>query len=607
MGLKGNTFGSPVLLLHILRNKCPIRNEILAPGTNISIPDTLFCGCFELSSKERNGRMKISQLQGFFVKRYSTPPKFIRVGASEQVVIQTYGYTQEFSVTLSIKSYPDKITTYAFGTIQLTPANRFQGSVALTVQPKDLRTNDPQKRVESIYLEAASPHFTRQKKMLLTYDNGFLFIQTDKPIYTPDQSVKVRVYSLNEELKPARRATVLTFVDPDGVEVDIIHEEDATGIVSFPEFKIPPYPKFGIWTIKAKYDKEFTTSAVAKFHMEEGVGMLYFNSQIAIRELGYSELSDVDGATLYIAASVLETGDGHTEDAELTTVKYTLSPYKLDLIATPLFVKPGLPYFIKARVRDMLDVSVGDVPVVLQATALTDQLKETRLVEEGSDSGFGVTSWASDHRVLQVGETVQLEVYPASHYIEKILHYSYLILSKGKIIKYGTQEKIQGLSYQALTLHITEEMVPSARLLVYYIVTGEGTAELVADSVWLNIQQKCGNNLELRILNNGRVYQPGEAVSLSMTSKLDSLVALSAMDKAIYGVTGSKQKSMEKVMSGCQENIWRSSGILKCPTDFGSTFTQCREKAGIRTPFCSGEPKDRQRDPGVVCGGVIKS
>lgn len=40
-------------------------------------------------------------------------------------------------------------------------------------------------------------------------------------------------------------------------------------------------------------------------------------------------------------------------------------------------------------------------------------------------------------------------------------------------------------------------MVPSARLLVYYIVTGEQTAELVSDSVWLNIEEKCGNQLEV--------------------------------------------------------------------------------------------------------------
>lgn len=41
-------------------------------------------------------------------------------------------------------------------------------------------------------------------------------------------------------------------------------------------------------------------------------------------------------------------------------------------------------------------------------------------------------------------------------------------------------------------------MVPSARLLVYYIVTGEQTAELVADSVWINIEEKCGNQLQVR-------------------------------------------------------------------------------------------------------------
>lgn len=41
-------------------------------------------------------------------------------------------------------------------------------------------------------------------------------------------------------------------------------------------------------------------------------------------------------------------------------------------------------------------------------------------------------------------------------------------------------------------------MVPSARLLVYYIVTGEQRAELVADAVWINIEEKCGNQLQVR-------------------------------------------------------------------------------------------------------------
>lgn len=56
---------------------------------------------------------------------------------------------------------------------------------------------------------------------------------------------------------------------------------------------------------------------------------------------------------------------------------------------------------------------------------------------------------------------------------------------------------MKDLQYDHLTLQITQEMVPSARLIVYYIVMGEGAAELVADSVWLNVEQKCGNSLDV--------------------------------------------------------------------------------------------------------------
>lgn len=70
------------------------------------------------------------------------------------------------------------------------------------------------------------------------------------------------------------------------------------------------------------------------------------------------------------------------------------------------------------------------------------------------------------------------------------------ITSKGKIVSFGTQKRIKDLEYEHLSLQITQEMVPSARLIVYYIV-GEEPAELVADSVWLNVEQKCGSSLDV--------------------------------------------------------------------------------------------------------------
>lgn len=69
----------------------------------------------------------------------------------------------------------------------------FFNNVCFIPTPPQLRPTDLPQRQNSdnfVYLEAISPHFTRQKEIPISYENGFLFIHTDKPVYTPDQSGK---------------------------------------------------------------------------------------------------------------------------------------------------------------------------------------------------------------------------------------------------------------------------------------------------------------------------------------------------------------------------------------------------------------------------------
>uniref|UniRef100_A0A8D0HV70 Complement C5 n=1 Tax=Sphenodon punctatus TaxID=8508 RepID=A0A8D0HV70_SPHPU len=571
-------------------------------------------------------------------------PRMFRVGASEKVVIQAFGYEQEFPVSISIKSFPDKQRSYSSEQLQLSPANKFQGSVTLTVQPKDLPNAA---KLLEVYLEATSPHFTRDKKIPVTYDNGFLFIQTDKPIYTPDQSVKIRVYSLNEELKPARRPTALTFVDPEGVAVDIIEEDDFTGVVSFPDFKIPSNPKYGIWKIKAKYQKDFTTSAEARFEMVNGIAEVSFNSKAAVSDINRQSLEELDGAYLYIAVSVLESTGGQSEESEFAGVRYVLSPYKLTLIATPLFVKPGLPYHIKVQVKDTLDQPVANIPVVLTASSFDEQMAESELVrgdssvrsvndgtslfvlnippttkilefrtsdtslpEENQATGsyeakayeslsqsYLYIDWDSHYQQLRVGNYLNVAVYPRSHYIHKIHHYSYLILSKGKIVTFGTQARIKDSNFEHLNLQITQEMVPSARLLVYYIVTGEGSAELVADSVWINVEQKCANSLKLS--RKEGPYKPGDVVSLSMNTQLRSFAALSSMDKAIYGVTGARKRPMERVLLDLEKNDFG------CGAGGGQNNVDVFRLAGLT--FLTNANAEDSKGADEACKAIVRS
>uniref|UniRef100_A0A8C6RI27 Hemolytic complement n=1 Tax=Nannospalax galili TaxID=1026970 RepID=A0A8C6RI27_NANGA len=534
-----------------------------------------------------------------------------------------------------------------------------------------------QNSVSHVYLEVVSKHFSKSKKMPITYDNGFLFIHTDKPVYTPHQSVKVRVYSLDDDLKPAKRETVLTFIDPEGSEVDIIEENDYTGIISFPDFKIPPNPKYGVWTIKAKYKEDFSTTGITYFEIKEyvlprfsvsiepesnfigyknfknfeitikaryfynkvvadaevfiffgiredikddhkqmmqkamrstlinGIAQVTFDSEAAVKELSYDSLEDLNNKYLYIAVMVMESTGGFSVEAEIPGIKYVLSPYTLNLVATPLFLKPGIPYSIKVQVKDSLDQLVGGVPVTLNVQTVnmneeTSDLEPKRSITNARDgvASFVVNlpsevtalefyvktdapelpeenqaskdyravaysslsqsylyiGWSENYKPMLVGEYLNIIVTPKSPYTDKITHYNYLILSKGKIIHYGTREKLQYSSYQNINIPVTQSMVPSARLLVYYIVTGEQTAELVSDSIWLNIEEKCGNQLQVRLSPDSDVYSPGQTVSLNMATEAESWVALTAVDSAVYGVQGRVQKPMRRVFQALEKN-----------------------------------------------------
>ncbi|XP_005321201.3 complement C5 isoform X2 [Ictidomys tridecemlineatus] len=606
-------------------------------------------------------------------------PKAFYVGASENVVIQVYGYRESFDVTIAIKSYPDKSFTYSFGQVNLSPENKFQNSANLIIKPEDL-SGGPN-AVSNVYLEVVSAYFSKASKIPLRYDTGFLFIQTDRSVYYSNEQVKVRVYSLDENLKPFQKEVILTFIDPEGSEVAVGEERSATGIITFPDFKIPFHPKYGLWTIKANYKEDFTTIGAADFeikrhgvylekphfsilvqpenyyishknfedfkitinaryshnqnvteaevsvifairndledHRKEempeaiqkaqlinGIAQVNFNTSKAIKNLPYESLEDLNNKYLNIFVKVQECTGRFFKGTKVTDVKYVLSPYTLHLVATPLSLKPGIPYSIKVQVKDVFGHVVGGNTVILKAKIVgatqeskdLDPMKSTtdhrgvasfmvdisagvsalefhvrtddpglpeeyqassdyRAVTYSSPSqSFLSLSWTDSNKSLLVGEKLSITVTPKSPYADKIVHYVYLVSSKGKIVHFGTEKKLPGSSYQTLKLPVTQNMVPTAHLLVYYIITVEQTAELVSDSVCLNIEEKCGQQLQIHLSPDKEIHSPGEAVSLIMDTQSEMWVALTAVDSATYGIQGRSKNPLERVLGALDKS-----------------------------------------------------
>ncbi|XP_068617056.1 complement C5 [Brachionichthys hirsutus] len=589
-----------------------------------------------------------------------TAPLSLRLDAEENVVVQLFGFTDQVDVYVFLRtSMAPNHVVLAKKMVTLNPQNHYQAAAKVR-----LYTGQLHQSVDHVILHVQSREINQHLSVPVSRANGYLFIQTDKPLYTPHQSVKVRAFSLNQELRPANRSVFLTFKDPDHTTVDSVEMIDVNnGIPSMQNpFRIPLNPKLGIWFIEASYSDEFTTTARTDFEVREYVlpsfsiqvepqasfiadsSFTGFNFKVSARYLhgaplangvvflrygyvsgtdppvlitssvvrdrlspdgkiavtvdmrsvlsrhnGPRDLSSLVGKYLVIAVLVQEDTGGITQELVFDSVKFVKSPYRLSLVSTPPFIKPGLPFNIQVLVKDHLDKPVQGVQVRLVERQVSKKGRDDEVLpcpgsstsqSDGlavficntpkeavkavlkfvtADPALPPTSQASlnlnavayyspNQRYLYidppmpgnslvVGSHSQVSVYSATPSYVPVRALSYLVLSKGKLVHFGSQTFVSRAdNRQVVRFQVLPSMVPSVRLLVYYILFGEGTSELVADSVWLDVRHKCVNGLLTHLSRQRRDYKPKENLRLDVRTNHAGLVALSAVDSTIFAL-----------------------------------------------------------------------
>ncbi|GAA6087287.1 complement C3-like, partial [Tachysurus ichikawai] len=136
---------------------------------------------------------------------------------------------------------------------------------------KDFFSEDPLEK-QYVYLQAEFPSKVLEKVVLVSFQSGYMFIQTDKSIYTPGTKVLYRIFSLTPDLQPLDKSggIYVEIINPQGITVDseTFKLKDGTKTHSY---VIPGIAKSGIWTVATRYKNTPQRNFTAEFEVKEYV------------------------------------------------------------------------------------------------------------------------------------------------------------------------------------------------------------------------------------------------------------------------------------------------------------------------------------------------
>ncbi|XP_067138087.1 complement C3-like [Centruroides vittatus] len=115
--------------------------------------------------------------------------------------------------------------------------------------------------------------FKATKNVAVDYGKDYVFLQTNKPIYNPKQTVHIRVIALNEKLFPVNYKVRIQIKNPQNIIVknNLFTEPWKQSSGQFPKinFTLPSFPLLGEWKIEASYGIQFQEKTSVSFNVEE--------------------------------------------------------------------------------------------------------------------------------------------------------------------------------------------------------------------------------------------------------------------------------------------------------------------------------------------------
>ncbi|XP_027139127.1 complement C3-like isoform X1 [Larimichthys crocea] len=206
-------------------------------------------------------------------------PNLLRVGTAEKIFVECQDCTGgDIPVEIIVRNHPTKTKRLANTTVTLTGAQNFQALGEINIPVRDF-SKDPIIK-QYVYLQAQFPGRLLEKIVLVSFQSGYIFIQTDKTLYTPNSNVNYRMFALTPRMEPIEREG--TTQSPASITVEIVTPggivlSPNTGSVSLNSgihsgvYKLSEIASLGLWKVVAKFHSNPQQIYSAEFEVKEYV------------------------------------------------------------------------------------------------------------------------------------------------------------------------------------------------------------------------------------------------------------------------------------------------------------------------------------------------
>nr|XP_019949090.1 PREDICTED: complement C4-A-like [Paralichthys olivaceus] len=200
---------------------------------------------------------------------FISAPNVFHVGVNEKVFVQMGAPHLNSPVTLYLE-HESSNTVVSEKKIVRCFDQQDNETAELMIDSRIMSRFPPPKH-QPLYLllVAESPTFDKRKftRVLVSKHRGYIFIQTNQPMYNLKEKVSYRIFTLDHTLRPYEGTLHTSVFNAAGNRIMKSSRKTQGGIIS-DTFPIPDVSGTGTWKITAHYDEDEANAATREFKVQ---------------------------------------------------------------------------------------------------------------------------------------------------------------------------------------------------------------------------------------------------------------------------------------------------------------------------------------------------